>query len=177
MHLINFISENKLKILVLLIPLLILFLAFRNLAVLSVIIIIDIVLGYFMGIWHMRSFGIEFVLLVAVITGMAYGSVAGAVAGFLLITIHMIATQHVNVYLLWVIPGYSIAGFLAGSTTMSIATFGVYATIVLNLINLAITAIVFRQNTGKFLPFAITNIIFNMFLFTYIAPSLIRIIA
>ena len=177
MNPLKFISENRALIVIVSIILLALFLVFGPSFILMMIIISSIVLSYTMGTLHIKGIGIELVLLTSIITGLQYGSMAGAVIAFLLITIHMLSTQHVNVYLLWVIPAYAVVGYLAGSTEMSIARFGIFATLGLNAFNLLITALIFRANVGKFLPFAITNIFFNTFLFLFIAPQIMSIIA
>jgi len=150
-------------------PLLILFLLLKQFFVVSFLIVLSLALSYFLGVWHVRGLGIELVLLVTVITGFAYGSTMALIVGLVLITFHMIVSQHAGVYLIWVIPGYGIAGFFSGTTAMSITYFGVLATLILNTVNFLITAIVYKENLGKFLPFSITNVIFNSFLFLYLA--------
>jgi len=172
---VDFITRNRSIVLIIAIPLIIMFIFVREVSVLSALIIASLILSYFMGQWRMKAVGLELVMLIAVLTGMTYGPMAGAIIAFVMIVIHMIATEHVNAYLLWVIPGYSIVGFLAGATELSIRAFGIYATLGLNLINLMITAIIFRENVGKFMPFAITNVMFNLFLFFFIAPGLMDI--
>lgn len=142
-----------------------------------ILIISSLVLSLCMGVWNIRGIGIELVLMTTVITGFAYGSMVALIIGFILITFHMVMSQHLGVYLLWVIPGYCIVGFLSGTTTMSIAKFGIIATLALNAINFLITAIIFKENLGKFLPFAITNVAFNSILFLYAAPHIMNFIS
>ncbi len=170
MDLLRFASNNRTTITFAGIILLALFLFFGQSFILLVLVAASLVLSYFMGLWRIKSIGIELVLLTSVVTGILYGSLAGAVVAFLLITIHMLATQHVNVYLLWVIPAYAAAGYFAGTTELSITNFGILATIGLNAFNLLVTALVFRSNVAKFLPFAFTNVMFNSFLFMFVMP-------
>lgn len=176
MMILNLISENRTLIAIVSITLLALFLLFGSSFVLIILILASLGLSYFMGLWKLKSIGIELVLLISIVTSMSYGSVAGAIVAFLLITIHMIATQHINVYLLWVIPGYAVVGYLAGTTELSITSFGLLAALGLNAFNLVLTALVFRANVAKFMPFALTNVIFNAALFLYVAPLIMSII-
>lgn len=171
------ITKNRTIIMTILVPLLLLFLLLGQSFVLMLLIVASILLSYLMGALHIKGIGVELVLLISILTGMQYGSVAGAVVAFLLITIHMISTQHINVYLLWVIPGYAAVGYLAGTTDMSITRFGIFAALGLNAFNLLLTAVTFRANVAKFLPFALTNVVFNAALFLFIAPSLIGIVS
>jgi hypothetical protein len=173
MPLIESITKNRTILMAILVPLLLLFLLLGQSFVLMLLIIGSILLSYFLGTMHIKGIGIELVLLISILTGMQYGSVAGAVVAFLLITFHMIISQHVDVYLLWVIPGYAAVGYLAGTTILSITFFGILAVLALNAFNFLMTALVYRENIGKFMPFAITNILFNTVLFIYIAPSII----
>ena len=164
------------KAILIVLPMLILFLMLKQFFIISFLIILSLTLSYCLGIWHIRGLGIELVLLVTVITGFSYGSIMALIVGLVLITFHMIVSQHAGVYLLWVIPGYSIAGFFSGTTTLGIAYFGFIATLILNAVNFLITVIVCRENLGKFLPFSITNIFFNSLLFLYIAPHVMNFV-
>lgn len=168
----EFISKNRTIIAIISAIILALFLVFGSSFILVILIISSLVLSYVMGVWRLKAIGIELVLLISVLAGMSYGPLTGAVIALLLITIHMIATQHVNVYLLWVIPGYAVVGYLAGTTELSITYFGLLATLGLNAFNLVLTALIFRANVAKFMPFAFTNVIFNAALFLFVAPSI-----
>ena len=120
--------ELSKKAVLVVLPLLILFLLLQQLFVISFLIILSLSLSYSLGVWHIKGIGIELVFLTTIITGFAYGSIMALVVGFILITFHMIMSQHVSIYLLWVIPGYCVVGFLSGTTTMSIAYFGISPT-------------------------------------------------
>ena len=160
------------KAVLLILPLLLLFLLLQQFFIVSFLIILSLALSYCLGIWHIRGLGIELVFLVTVITGFAYGSTMSLIVGLVLITFHMIMSQHVGVYFLWVIPGYAVVGFFSGTTAMAITYFGILAVLILNAVEFIITAIIYRENLGKFIPFAVTNVLFNSFLFLYIAPYL-----
>ena len=177
MNPLRFISENRMLISIVSVILLVIFLVLGQSFILFILIVASVILSYMMGVWHIKGIGIELVLLSSIISGMMYGPIAGAVVALLLITIHMLSTQHVNVYLLWVIPAYAVAGYLAGTTSMDIKQFGLFATLGLNAFNLLITALIFRANVGKFLPFAITNVLFNSVLFLFIAPGIMNAIS
>ncbi|MFH0832311.1 MAG: hypothetical protein V1900_01130 [Candidatus Aenigmatarchaeota archaeon] len=141
------------------------------------LIILSVILSYCLGAWHIRGIGVELVLLITVLTGFAYGPWPAVILGFILITFHMVVSQHLGVYLLWVIPAYSAVGFFAGTTAMSIARFGIFATFALNAFNFLVTLLIMRENVGKFLPFAITNVAFNAVVFMFVAPNTLNFVA
>ena len=146
MNPVSFISENRIIISIIAIVLLVLFIFLGQSLILIILIIGSILLSSLLGLWKLRPIGIELVLLTSIIAGMTNGSLAGAVIAVILITVHMIATQHINVYLLWVIPAYVVAGFLAGTKQLSITMFGLFAALGVNIFNLIVTALIFRAN-------------------------------
>lgn len=126
-----------------------------------------------------KSFGIELVTFTAILTGFAFDPTMGAVVGFILIVTHLIIGQFAaGFYVLWVIPLYTALGFLAGTLGgFDFVTLGVAMTLGINIISIFITAFIFMQNLANYLPYSITNIIFNLILFTQLGPAISSLIA
>src|SRR3989344_4702153 len=85
----------------------------NNLAVFAGLIVASMLLSLFVNKTNIRNIGVEFILLTTVFAGINYGPEAGAIVGFVLITFHLIVAQYMGPYVLWVIPQYALAGFLA----------------------------------------------------------------
>jgi len=122
-------------------------------------------------IQNIRNIGVEFILLTTVFAGINYGPEAGAIVGFVLITFHLIVAQYMGPYVLWVIPQYALAGFLAGKFA-SIIDLGFYLAILMNAIGILCTFVFTKDDIGEYVPYAITNLIFNFLIFKFLAPAI-----
>jgi hypothetical protein len=58
-------------------------------------------------------------------------------------------------------------------SAQSIVYAGISIAIALNALNFILTAIAYRQNLGKHLPFALGNIVFNIALFTVVGQFVV----
>ncbi len=141
-------------------------LALTNLLVISLIMSIAFVLSFFINKFGLRAIGIELVTFVAVVTGYTYGAFAGVVVALVLIVFHLLVSGYFGIYFAWVIPEYPVAAYIASTMAgQGIVFVGILITIGLNIFNFTITALVARENIGKYLPFMLTNIAFNAALF------------
>ncbi len=142
-----------------------------NLIVFAGLIVISIVLSIFVNKANIRNIGIEFILLTTVFAGVNYGPETGVIVGFALITFHLIVAQYMGPYILWVVPQYALAGFLAGKfTSLQISTLGFYLAILMSVIGIFFTLLFTRDNFGDYIPYVITNLIFNFLIFKFLAP-------
>ena len=84
----------------------------------------------------------------------------------------MLAGGFIGSYVFWVIPAYCIAAIITGFAVttgflpIEITRLGLYFTIGVNANNIIFTAINSPSYLTKYLPYAITNILFNIFIFT-----------
>ncbi len=142
-----------------------------NLIVFAGLVVLSIVLSLFVNKTNIRNIGIEFILFTTVFAGVSYSPQAGAIVGFILIVFHLIVAQYMGPYLLWVIPQYALAGFLAGKfSSLHASTLGLYLVILMNGIGIFCTLLFTREELGEYMPYTITNVIFNFLLFKFIAP-------
>ena len=150
-----------------------LILILQKLFVLAVLMGASLALSFLVGTYQMsKSFGIELVVFTAILAGFAFGPTMGAIVGFILIVTHLVIGHFAaGAYILWVVPMYTALGFIAGTVSgFDFVTLGIFMTIGVNAISIFITAVTYVQNLGNYLPYSITNIIFNVILFTQLGP-------
>jgi len=122
---------------------------------------------------QIRSLGVEFVLFASVMAGMAYGPWAGALTAFALMSFHVAVANYRGPYIIWVIPEYALAGFLAGILQWDPVALGISLALMVNGIGLFFTFIFNRGFLGHYLPYAITNVIFNFLVFRAAAHGIL----
>ena len=162
------------------ISLLILAFVLQKFFIIAILAVGSVAISFFIGTFQMaKSIGIELVTFTAVLTGFVFGPVMGAIIALVLIILHLIIGQFsAGPYILWVIPAYVTMGFLSGTLTgdISFDLLGIYLTLAINLFNLILTVITFPQNLGNYLPFSVTNILFNFLLFSQLGLPLASLI-
>jgi hypothetical protein len=94
--------------------------------------------------------------------------------GLALITFHLAIPHYMGAYVVWVIPEYAIAAVMAAALSGSVESVGLTITVALNIVNVLLTFVVYRQNMARYLPYAVTNIIFNAILFGSFGSSALR---
>ncbi len=159
-------SLNAKRILVVSVIIVMGMLAMTNLLVISVLIAASLALSFFVGQFNIRAIGIELVTFITVLSSLAYGPAAGAVLGLALMTVHIAIPHYSGAYVAWVIPEYALAAFLAGALSGGAASIGITVALALNSFNLFMTFLTYKQNLGKYLPYAVTNVLFNALLFS-----------
>ena len=174
MNLMDYLQRRNLtKYLVLGFVVLFLILILQKLFLLVALVAMSLVISFFMGNYQMaKLIGIELVTFTTVLAGFAFGPTAGIFVGLFLIITHLtIGHFAAGTYIMWVVPAYLALGFLAGTLTgFDFATLGIYLAVGLNVFNLALTFLTFPQNLGNYLPYSITNVIFNLILFSQFGP-------
>jgi len=126
----------------------------------------------------LRWTGIEAATLTTVLVAVAFGPVYGAVIGFLTIVLQMMAGGYIGMYMLWVVPSYAIAGFLVGSmATGGIVQTGIYTIVGLQAVFSLFTLALSPGRIGKYLPYAVGNVIFNVLAFQMLAPMILAAMA
>jgi len=112
-----------------------------------------------------------------VVTALNFGSVAGAFTGLFLLLFHVAVVQLRGPYLTWVIPSYFVAGLLVPFLgNYDIFTAGMFTVIGLQGFFLLMTAFLTPKGLSKFLPFAVTNVIFNLLIFGSLGPVLVAML-
>jgi len=172
-------NRNLTKYFILGLSLLIAILILKKFFLLAVLIGISLVISYFIGMFQMsKSIGIELVTFTTFLAGFAFGPTTGAAIGLILITIHLIIGHFAfGPYIFWTIPLYIMLGILAGTLTgFEFVTLGIYSMLAINIISMILTAITYYQNLVNYIPFSITNIIFNLMLFLQFGPAIYSLV-
>ncbi len=148
--------------------------------VIAMLAVGSIAISYFIGTYHMaKSIGLELVTFTAVLTGFVFGPTLGAVIALVLIILHFIIGQFAaGPYILWVIPAYVVIGFISGTMNGNISfdLLGIYLTLAINLFNFILTVITYPQNLGNYILFSVTNVLFNILLFSQLGLPLVALI-
>lgn len=170
----NFLENGYFRKLLLLLPLVAGVFLITDLMVISILAVLTVILPIFLNYAGIKMLGIELVTLTTVLTALQMGAEAGAIAGLVLMTAHMVAGQFSGAYILWVIPSYAVAGFIAGSVGVDITILGIGIAVVLNALFTALTSAISPPGalSGQ-IPHAIGNTVFNALLFMYVAPQLL----
>ena len=141
-------------------------LVMTNLFFVSILLAVAFVLSFFINKFGLRAIGIELVTFIAVITGFVYGAFVGVAVALVLITFHLLVSGYFGIYFAWVIPEYPVVAYIASAMAgQNIVFVGIFITVALNIFNIVLTALVYRQNMGKHLVYAASNIVFNVILF------------
>ncbi len=141
-------------------------LVLTNLLFVSLLLAAAFVLSLFINKFGLRVVGIELVTFIAVVTGFVYGAFIGVAVALVLITFHLLVSGYFGIYFAWVIPEYPVAAYIASTMAgQDIVFVGIFITVGLNIFNMVLTALVYRQNMGKHLVYAASNIVFNVVLF------------
>ena len=163
-------KKNYLKFIKIIALFLLLFAIFKGIFLLVLLIGLSLTISFLVNNFPIRNLGIELVTFIAVLTGWKYGPIPALLITFVLITYHMVAGGFLGNYVLWVIPAYCVAAIIAGFLPqIDITLLGIVITIGINLNNIFFTAITSPGYLPKYMIFVITNILFNILLFTTIA--------
>lgn len=156
--------------------LLFVFISKRMFVFLAIFLVITALAALMMRTLRRTPIGIEFVMFPTVLSGFAYGPVAGAVMGGLCILIDDIISSKISPYSLTYIPMYMLAGFFASFFSGSnIALAGITAVVAYNTVGAAVWSAM-GARPYRTLIFSATNITFNIILFTKVAPLALPLI-
>lgn len=165
------------KLLGILILLLVAGLIFTKLIFIAVLVVLSFGVSYLVHSMQIRSVGLELATFTTIITSLAYGPIAGGIVGLLLISFHLAVSQHLGVYVAWVIPEYLLMGFIAGFFKGSVVAIGMGVILIIFAANIVFTAITYRQNIPKYLLYIATNLILNWVLFSILGQPLLNILS
>jgi hypothetical protein len=156
---------------------LIFILLLKGVAFLVILIALSIGLSFIINNFPIRNIGLELVTFIAVLSGLKYGPWIALGITFILITYHMVAGGFLDKYVLWVIPAYCLAAVISGfMPATDVVQLGIYATFAINISNSLFTLITSPSYLPRYLIYAVTNILFNIFLFTFFGMPILLLI-
>jgi hypothetical protein len=154
-----------------------LFAIFKGVFILVILIGLSLSMSYLVNYIKLRNLGIELVTLIAVLVGIKYGSMPAFLITFVLILYHLAAGGFFGTYWFWVIPSYCLAGVIAGFfQAEDISRLGFFLTLGINMITSVFTAIATPGFLPRHLPFAVSNVIFNVILFNLLGKTLLLLL-
>ena len=180
---INFISRHKfLSILIFFTSLIVLFVLnqfsvlIKNTLILSSLILLGGISNIYQRYVRVHL-GVEFIMLATIVAGYIYGPIVGGVVGFLTFGLAMYFEGRFPHHLFISFILITLVGIFAFSFRNKSITFaGIALTILYDLILVPTYITLFRARIPSIMLFAVTHIIWNYWVFTAIAPSVIAIL-
>jgi len=106
-----------------------------------------------------------------------FGFKFGLFYGMLSILISYIAMRRLSYFILTYVPSYALVALLAASPLkIDIITLGMICTVMYNILSCILVVMFFRAKLYKCIFFAVTNIMFNYFLFTTFGSLIIHLL-
>lgn len=158
---------------------LLLFLFKKALFFFLIFIGINMLVGFIVrGPLRILLFGVELSMFSAVLFGVLYGSKAGLLMGLFGSLVMLIFQRRTPLFVIAFIPLYALFGFLAGYFQhVDITLLGILFSLVYGMVSSAIVFFLMGGKLVKCVWFIVTNLVFNVAVFLYIAPVLVRLMA
>jgi len=146
--------------------------------VFALLLVIHAMVSYFVRtLKNMGRLGIELVMLITVLGSFAYGPKTGAILGAVALLMDYVFSARFSYFAPITMTAYALVGLLAANfTSFGITTVGIAATIIYNLVTSLIIIIFARGNPEKCLIFGLSDTVFNLALFTAVAPWLLSVV-
>ncbi len=173
-HYLAILFEKKTTII--LVAAMILLLGFaRSLVIVGILLLLNIILGLLVRPFKYFLAGIEIVTLITITTSLAYGRLAGMIVGGIALLTNLIAiariTPRVFLFILTMAALAWLAPFFAG---FGVTAVGITANIAYNAMVLT-SVVIFGGDLSKGLIYGAVNTAFNVFLFSAVAPWVLRV--
>jgi hypothetical protein len=124
--------------------------------------------------YELKGMGVETATFATVISSMIFEPGTSALLAFIYITLQMFTGGNTGVYIFWVIPSFTAAGFiLPNFTGIGVIQLGIMTAVALQGFFSLMTGIFSRGYLPIFLKFVVLNILINTVLFTALAEPLL----
>lgn len=140
------------------------------------LMLLTVALSLAVNRFGLNRFGLELATFSTVTMAQVFGPETGAILGLVYICLQMFSGSTPGVYLMWVVPSYTLAGYFAGTSTLDVTTLGLYTAITLQSIFTFMTFLTSRSRLPKFIQYATFNITVNLLLFQTIAGPLMSVL-
>lgn len=126
---------------------------------------------------ELNQLGIEIATFSTVLMGAFFGPRTGALLGLVFILVQLFSGGSPGMYIIWVIPGYVLAGHLAGIfSEVSIVLLGVSLSLGLQSFFLFCTTLLMREGVARYFQYSVFNVAFNALLFTALGPRILELL-
>lgn len=130
--------------------------------------------------WIKVSVGVEFVMLGLAITSIAFGRLSGLIVGLVGLFLAEIISERFTYSTFVSFIGIAVVGLTAPNifswTGNSITATGIWLTVIYDAV-IAPGYLLLGSNAGRTALFVVTHIIFNIWVFSFIAPLVYRVVA
>jgi len=147
----------------------------RSLLFIVALLLLNIIVGFCVKPFKYFFAGIEIVTLITIITSLAYGAVAGIVVGCIALLTNLLVIARVTPRVLLFLPAMAFLAAIAPAfAAFGITAVGIGAAIAYDSVVL-LSILFFGGNASKGMIYIFVNILFNVFLFSAIAPGLLEV--
>ena len=150
--------------------------AFKMLFFLALLTALNIVVSYFAKNIPKIGTSIELIMLCTVLSGLAYGAKIGALFGFISCLLYYYGAGRFSFYVTIYAPLYAITGAIIPLfSAYSVLNIGLTAAIIYTIISSIIVIVLYSAKLYRAVLFAAVNTGFNLIIFKYAAPILLRL--
>lgn len=126
--------------------------------------------------FELGRFGLELATFSSVTMAMIFPPRIAASLAFIYIVLQMFSGSTPGVYLIWVVPTYTIAAYIIATLNLAnVVTVGIYTTIISQTFFATMTFIMSRSRLPKYLRYAAFNLVFNFLMFQSFARPLLSL--
>lgn len=152
------------------------FLSLTKYFLLAFLLLLHIAMSVFLRVLKKNHIGVEIIMLITVLSGMAYGPKVGAIMGATSMIIDYVFSGRFSYFCIVTIPTYAAIGAISGgAAAANIVTFGVIATIAYNLFTWIFIIGFMGGHIDKCIRFGATDLAFNAVVFSAFAPTLLAL--
>lgn len=150
----------------------------KTFALLAALLIAHAAMSFAFRKFKKYKIGIETVMLITILSALAYGAKTGAIIGAIAMFMDYIFSMRFSYFVLVTTTTYALIGYAAAFfAEYSITTVGVVMVVVYNIITSFIIISFMGGHIDKCARFAITNLLWNIALFWSVAPAMLKIMA
>ncbi|MFB6241797.1 MAG: hypothetical protein ABEJ36_03275 [Candidatus Nanosalina sp.] len=141
------------------------------------LMVVTLLASLIVNSYNLNRMGIELATFSTVTMGFVFPAEISAILGFIYISLQIFSGSTPGIYMLWVIPSMTVAGYLIGNFEyLGVVQAGIYASIALQSFFILMTLLTSRSRLPKFIQYVVFNLTFNFFMFKTFAQPLLSII-
>ena len=149
------------------VSLVLLFTLLRGAFVLSVLFLLNILLSIIMRPFKQLYLGFEVNLISAVLASLFYGPLIGAIIGSTSAVVNFVVMGRISMFTPLAVFGYAAMGFIASFfASANIVSLGIWLSVIYNIFVSLPILLLFGGNISKCFVFAMSNIFFNVAVFS-----------
>lgn len=150
---------------------------YRQYFVAFILMILVTVLSVLVNRFELGRFGIELATFSTVTMATLFPPRIAAALGFAYVVLQIFTGSTPGIYIIWVIPSYTAAGYIISTLDPSgIASLGIQVSITFQAIFATMTFFTSRDRLPKYLQYAAFNLVLNLLLFQSLAEPFLELV-